>query len=102
MSRWPESARFWIVIGCINIAIPAFTIWKMHTDDLGRVAALYTCWVSFVLLNAVCLLGMWSRERRAGRFGSRMRTVQGIAFALIAAIATTFAINSYAARNSYF
>jgi hypothetical protein len=102
MSRWPESRRFWIVIGCINIAIPAFTIWKMHTDDLGRVAALYTCWVSFVLLNAVCLLGMWSREHRAGRFVSRMRTVQGIAFALITAIAATFAVNSYAARNSYF
>lgn len=102
MPRWPESARFWIVIGCINIAIPAFTIWKMHTDDLGRVAALYTCWISFVLLNAVCLVGMWMRERRAGRLVSRSWTAQGVAFTLIAAVATTFAVDSYAAKNSYF
>jgi hypothetical protein len=27
-----------LLIGCVNSAIPAFTVWKMHTDDLGRVA----------------------------------------------------------------
>jgi len=73
----------------------------MHTDDLGRVPALYTCWISFVLLNAVCLLGVWMRERRAGRFASRSRIGQGAAFALIAAVATTFAVDQYAVRNNY-
>lgn len=102
MPRLPESARFWTVIGCTNVAIPAFIVWEMHTEDLSRVTALYTCWISFVFLNTVCLLSFWLRERRAGRFASKNRVIQGIAFALIAALASTVALDSYAARISYY
>ena len=36
MLRWSESARFWIVVGCINITIPVVVILKTRTKDLNR------------------------------------------------------------------
>ena len=101
MSRFPESAGFWIVIGCVNITIPLVIFWNVHTGEINRSVALYTSWICFVGFNVMCLFGAWSRDRRRGRPPSRKLIVQVAGVALPLALLTTIYVDLRAPENSY-
>lgn len=102
MFSWPESTRFWMVIGCINITITVVTIWKTQTGVFNRATALFTCWICFVLFNTGYLLYVRVWDRRMERHRVRGMVALAIALALVVGLSTTAYLNSYAPKNSYF
>ncbi|MGB6133544.1 MAG: hypothetical protein WBG54_17320 [Acidobacteriaceae bacterium] len=101
MPRLPESARFWVLLVCIDLTVPAVILWKVRAGEIDHAVALSSCWVSFILANAIFWWGMHRSDRRTGRSASGARIIPASALALVAALATTLAVNAYAARNSY-
>lgn len=93
--------RDWLVLVCVNLAVPATVAWKRYSEGCDVTVAVITTLISLVALNAVVISTIRSRCTREGLTAPKWLLSLGVALAVFSAVSSIVAVAIIPVRNDY-
>ena len=101
MAPWTREAKDWLVLVCIDAAVPITIAWKRHTGETNTTVAIVSGLVSLVVLNAVFIVKIRARNKQQGQGVPRSLIIGAIGLMMLAALVTSLGAYAVPEHNDY-
>jgi hypothetical protein len=101
MAPWTRKSKNWLLLVCIDAAVPVTIAWKRHTEEASATVAIVSGLVALAVLNAVALMTIRARNKRQGQSLPRSLIIGAIGLILLAALLICLSAFAVPAHNDY-